>query len=62
MEIVVVNRENCLGCGFCEKMCDDVFRMAEDGLAEVIGSMDEDNEDLVLAAIESCPVALFRLT
>lgn len=61
MQINVQNRESCLGCGFCVSCCRDVFQLAEDGLASVCGEMDEDNEEMVLAVIESCPVKLFYI-
>ena len=28
--------ENCIGCGLCEGMCPEVFRMAETGVAVAI--------------------------
>ena len=30
-----INRDGCIACGLCESTCPQVFRMADDGLAEV---------------------------
>ena len=32
---VTIERGGCISCGLCEGTCPSVFRMAEDGLAEV---------------------------
>ncbi len=61
MKILVQNREKCLGCGFCVSCCKEVFHMAADAKAEVIGEMTAENEDMVTAVIESCPVNIFKL-
>jgi len=33
---VWVDKEKCTGCGLCEESCPNVFRLGEDGKAEVI--------------------------
>ena len=30
-----IDREGCISCGLCAATCPEVFRMADDGLAEV---------------------------
>ncbi|MBE0601819.1 MAG: ferredoxin, partial [Firmicutes bacterium] len=30
-----IDRDGCIGCGVCADTCPEVFRMADDGLAEV---------------------------
>ena len=32
---VSIERSDCISCGLCVSTCPDVFRIAEDGLAEV---------------------------
>lgn len=32
-----VNHDLCIGCGTCEQMCPEVFKVGEDGKSSVIG-------------------------
>ena len=32
---ITIERDGCISCGLCEGTCPSVFRIAEDGLAEV---------------------------
>ena len=47
--------ENCIGCGACAAVCEDVFEL-EDGTAHVVGEITEENMDDAIAAKEGCPV------
>jgi ferredoxin len=53
---VYIDEEECIGCGTCEEICDEVFRLNEETeKAEVI--MPEGGpEGLIQEAIDSCPV------
>jgi ferredoxin len=53
---VFIEEEECIGCGTCEEMCEEVFRLNEETeKAEVI--MPEGGpEDLIQEVIDSCPV------
>lgn len=55
---VTINRDGCIGCGLCADTCPDVFRLAEDGLAEVYTAPSENNYDDVNEAAENCPVTV----
>lgn len=62
MEKVIVNKENCIGCGACMALASDVFILGDDGLAQttennVLESMDEELKQDVLDAIEGCPTS-----
>jgi ferredoxin len=54
---VHVDEDECIGCGTCEEICPEVFRLnTETEKAEVI--MPEGGpEDLIEEAIDSCPAS-----
>ena len=52
---VVVNRDNCIGCGACEALCPEVFQIDDEGLSTVINNeIKEELNEKVTEAIESC--------
>ena len=57
MKDIEINKEKCLGCGMCVGINSDVFEFDDDGLAKVNkDKINEDNEEEVKEAINSCPV------
>jgi ferredoxin len=53
----VIDRDGCISCGLCAETCPEVFRMADDGLAEVyVDEIPEEEEDAAAEAAEDCPV------
>lgn len=59
----IVDEDLCIGCGTCEDLCPDVFRMEDDGLSHVI------NEDpipelyaCIRDAADACPVDAITVT
>ncbi len=56
-----IDRDGCIGCGLCAESCPEVFRMADDGLAEVCGEVTEANEELAREAAEGCPVSVITV-
>ncbi len=53
----VIDRDGCIACGLCADTCPEVFRMAEDGLAEVyVDEVPEEQKDAAAEAAEDCPV------
>jgi len=57
---VVIQRDGCISCGLCAETCPEVFRMAEDGLAEVYQAPAESLFDAVTEAAENCPVQVIK--
>ena len=54
---VKVNEDACIGCGYCEGVCDSVFSL-EDGFSHVIvDEVPDDVKDDVIDAIEGCPTS-----
>ncbi|MEA4972492.1 MAG: ferredoxin [Candidatus Metalachnospira sp.] len=57
-----IKREGCISCGFCETTCPNVFRMADDGLAEVyVDEVPSTDENSAREAQENCPVAVINV-
>ncbi len=57
MEKIEVNKDKCLGCGMCVGINSDVFDFDDDGLAKANNdNINEENEEEVKEAINSCPV------
>ncbi len=57
-----IDREGCISCGLCAEICPKVFRMAEDGLAEVYADpVPESEENAAIEAQESCPVSVIKV-
>jgi len=50
-----VYEDRCIGCGQCEATCDDVFRLNDEGIAEVVGEIDENIKEDAQMAAEGCP-------
>lgn len=58
-----LDRSGCISCGLCTETCPSVFRMAEDGLAEVYTvSVPADDEDKAEEAESGCPVSVIAVT
>lgn len=51
-----VDPEKCISCGFCVGMCNSVFAFNDNHVAEVVGEITEDIEEMVEATAENCPV------
>ncbi len=56
------DREGCISCGLCASICPQVFRMADDGLAEVYADpVPESVEDAAAEARDNCPVSVITI-
>ncbi len=53
MRIPVVNHEICIGCGTCESICPEMFRLSPDGKSEVISEAGDCDLQFLC---DSCPV------
>ena len=58
---VKVNNENCIACGYCVGVCDEVFEFIENDEGTVshvkVEEVPENLENSVKDAIESCPTS-----
>jgi ferredoxin len=54
--MVKVNKEKCIGCGYCASVCPEVFELGEDGKSRIKENADlEKNKDCIKEAKEGCP-------
>ncbi len=54
---VYIDEDECIGCGSCEEICPEVFKLnQETEKAEVI-KLERGPEDLIQEAIDTCPVS-----
>ena len=57
-----INRDGCISCGLCADTCPNVFRIAEDGLAEVyVEKVPKADEARAVEAQENCPVSVIAV-
>ncbi|OAA31892.1 ferredoxin [Kosmotoga arenicorallina S304] len=56
---VYVDKDACIGCGVCEGICAEVFKMNDEGKAEVIVS--ETEATCAQDAADSCPVQAIKV-
>jgi len=55
-----VNQELCIGCGTCEALCPEMFKV-ENGKSQVIGESCETAKCNCDEAVSSCPVNAISL-
>lgn len=58
-----IDRDGCISCGLCASLCPEVFRMADDGIAEAYRE-DVPQEVLgqAIEAQDSCPVSVIEVS
>jgi len=58
----ILDRDGCISCGVCVETCPEVFRMAQDGIAEVYKEdVPSENLEKAIEAQESCPVSVIKI-
>jgi ferredoxin len=58
----LIERNGCIGCGLCADTCPAVFRMDDEGLAEVYTNpVPADEEDAATEAADNCPVSVITV-
>lgn len=58
---VSIDRDGCIGCGLCTETCPEVFKMADDGFAEVYCEPTPEALTAVKEAADGCPVSVISV-
>lgn len=53
--------DGCIGCGQCEAICPEVFRMNDSNEAEVYADVTPELEATAREAADSCPVSVITV-
>ena len=57
-----IDRDGCIACELCATTCPEVFRMADDGLAEVhVDEVPEGAEESAKESEEGCPTSVITV-
>lgn len=57
-----IDRPNCISCEVCVETCPEVFRMADDGYAEVyVDPIPAEVEEKALIAEADCPASVISI-
>ena len=57
-----LDRDGCISYGLCAATCPEVFRMADDGVAEVyVDEVPADAEGSAVEAQDGCPVSVITV-
>ena len=55
---VTIDKDECIGCGLCATICEDVFEMADDKASVTVDLVPADLEADAQDAVDSCPVSV----
>ena len=57
-----IDRDGCISCELCAETCPEVFRMADDGLAEAYTNpVPADAEESAQEAADNCPTSVITV-
>jgi ferredoxin len=57
-----IDQDGCISCGLCADTCPSVFRMSDNGYAEVyVDSVPDEDKENAKDATDGCPVSVISL-
>ena len=57
---VIINKDDCFGCGACTATCPEVFKLDDDGKVGIIRQPNDSEDSAVEDAINGCPVGAIK--
>ena len=54
---VIINEEECIGCGSCVELCPEVFLMNEEKEKAEVSLLEDWPRECIDEAMETCPVS-----
>ncbi len=61
MKKAIIDRDGCIGCGFCADTCPEVFLIDADGKALAFADIIPEYEESAMTAIDGCPVGVITI-
>jgi ferredoxin len=59
MSKITVDASICVGCGLCERLCPEVFKVNSEGIAQVKDA--ECSQHNLSEVVEQCPVSAIKV-
>jgi ferredoxin len=57
----IVDQDTCIGCGMCENICPEVFKLEDSKSTVIQKPVAPENQETAKQAAESCPVSAITL-
>jgi len=57
MKEVVINEDECLGCGACVELCPEIFAFNDDENKAYVIEAESEDQDCIDEAMASCPAS-----
>ena len=59
--MIIIDEETCIGCGQCEEVCPDVFKLEDEKAVVILDEIPPDLKDCCQEAEEICPVSAITI-